>query len=65
MGGKVVGGRSDSRPPLYGSRSALAMSVHRTYFDQATPLKGEGARGLYPLSELGPQQVPGEAVWRL
>ena len=41
------------------------MYVHRTYFDQATPFKGEGARGLYPLSELGPQQVPGEAVWRL
>jgi len=37
--GGGVGGSLRFQTPVIGSRSALAMSVHSTYFDLATPLK--------------------------
>ena len=41
-----VGGSLRLQTPVIGSRSALAMSVHPTYFDLATPLLGRFLRVL-------------------
>ena len=51
--GRVRGRSFRLQTPVIGSRSALAMSVHPTYFDLATPLHASFYRQRRFISECG------------